>query len=385
MRIGVNTRFLLEGKLEGIGWFTHEVFQRVTAMMPEVEFVFFFDRPPANQFIYGKNVKAVVLSPQARHPLLWYIWFEHSIPKALQQHKIDLFISPDGYLSLKTNVPTIITIHDLAFYHFKEHVPYLVQQYYNWFTPKFAKKAAHIITVSNFSKQDIVERYSIAESNITVVGNGCNKEITALDKVQIEQVRKQYSNELPYFVYVGAIHPRKNIAGLLAAFDAFKTQEKSNTKLILVGRMAWKTSEIKRVLANMKHAEDVIQLGHLERTELSKVLGGALALVYPSFFEGFGIPLLEAMYAEIPVITSNASSLPEVAGDAAILVDPNQKSALVEALKMISVDENLRADLIQKGRQQREKFSWEKTAEKVVEIIREEIKKGSNSSSYSLF
>jgi len=375
MRIGVNTRFLLDGKLEGIGWFTHEVFQRVTAMMPEVEFIFFFDRPPASHFIYGRNVQAVVLSPQARHPYLWYTWFERSIPKALKQYKIDLFISPDGYLSLNTKVPTILTIHDLAFYHFKEHVPYLVHQYYNWFTPKFAKKAAHILTVSSYSKQDIVERYQIAESKITVVGNGCNDVITALGDSQIDLVRKQFTKGAPYFVYVGAIHPRKNIKGLLEAFDAFKTLEDNDIHLILVGRMAWKTSEITKVLAKMKHADAVIQLGHLERKELSKVLGGALALVYPSFFEGFGIPLLEAMYAEVPVITSNTSSLPEVAGDAAILVDPNQKAELVDALKKIANDAALRTQLVENGKLQRQKFSWDKTAEKVVSIIQSEIKK----------
>jgi glycosyltransferase involved in cell wall biosynthesis len=378
MRIGVNTRFLLDGKLEGIGWFTHEVFKRITALLPEVEFVFFFDRPPHPKFIYSSNVKSVVLSPPARHPILWYIWFEYSIPKALKKHEIDLFISPDGYLSLNTNVPTILTIHDLAFYHFKKHVPYWVHRYYNYFTPKFAQKAAHILTVSNFSKSDIMGLYAIASEKITVVGNGCDQEIQPLNQQQQQEVRNRVSQSSPYFIYVGAIHPRKNIKGLLEAFEAFKSLEKNDIKLILVGRMAWKTAEISKVLKKMKHADSVIQLGHLERAELSKVLGAALAMVYPSFFEGFGIPLLEAMYAEIPIITSNTSSLLEVAGDAAILINPNKKEELVDALKRIAKDDNLRMDLIQKGKIQRQKFSWDKTAETVVAIIQSEIKKGNN-------
>jgi glycosyltransferase involved in cell wall biosynthesis len=230
MRIGVNTRFLLDGKLEGIGWFTHEVFKRVTALLPEVEFVFFFDRPPHPKFIYSSNVKSVVLSPPARHPILWYIWFEYSIPKALKKHEIDLFISPDGYLSLNTNVPTILTIHDLAFYHFKEHVPYWVHRYYNYFTPKFAQKAAHILTVSNFSKSDIMGRYAIASEKITVVGNGCNQEIQPLNQQQQQEARNRFSHSSPYFIYVGAIHPRKNIKGLLEAFEAFKSLEKKRYK-----------------------------------------------------------------------------------------------------------------------------------------------------------
>ena len=130
MRIGVNARFLLDGKLEGIGLFTHEVLKRLTKLMPEHDFIFFFDRTPAEKFLYEKNVRGVIIPPQARHPVLWYWWFERSIPSALKKYKIDLFISTDGYLSLNTDVPTILTIHDLAFIHFKEHTPYLVYKYY---------------------------------------------------------------------------------------------------------------------------------------------------------------------------------------------------------------------------------------------------------------
>ncbi len=378
MRIGVNARFLLSGKLEGIGWFTHEIFSRVTQLMPEVEFVFFFDRKPNQKFLYNSNVKGVIVPPQARHPFLWYWWFEWSIPKVLKQYKIDLFISPDGYLSLKTDVPTIITIHDLAFYHFKQHVPYLVNKYYNRYTPKFAKKASHIVTVSEFSKQDIISRYAINEQKISVIGNGCNNKIIPLDERQQQLVRNHYTSRAQYFIYIGAMHPRKNISGLLKAFDKFKAQYSSNIKLVLVGRMAWKTKEINKVFNAMHFADDVVKVGHLEREELSKVLGAAMALVYPSFFEGFGIPLLEAMHAEVPIITSNRSSLPEVAGDAALYVNPNNNEELVEALLRIAKDYTLRESLIAKGKEQRNKYSWEKSASQMVDLINTYIKKGNN-------
>lgn len=378
MRIGVNTRLLLDGKLEGIGWFTHEVFKRVTAMMPNVEFVFFFDRKPAQKFLYGDNVKGVILYPQARHPFLWYLWFEFAIPKALKQYDIDLFISPDGYLSLKTDVPTIITIHDLAFYHFKEHVPYLVNKYYNKYTPKFARKAQHIVTVSEFSKQDIIDRYQISEEKISVVGNGCNANIHPLPQAEQQFVRNQYTNKAQYFVFIGAMHPRKNVEGLLKAFDVFKANYESNIKLVLVGRMAWKTKEISNQYNSMKFKNDVVKVGHLEREELSKILGASLALVFPSFFEGFGIPLLEAMHAEIPIISSNRSSLPEVAGKAALYINPDKTEELVEALTTIAKDFPMRQALVLQGKEQRKKYSWDKSAAQMVEIIQEQIKKGNN-------
>ncbi|MEZ5006711.1 MAG: glycosyltransferase family 1 protein [Chitinophagales bacterium] len=370
MRIGVNARFLLEGKLEGIGLFTHEVLKRLVHLMPETEFVFFFDRTPSEKFLYANNVKGVVLPPPARHPILWYWWFEHSIPSALKKYKIDLFFSSDGYLSLKTDVPTILTIHDLAFVHFKEHLPYLVHRYFNKYTPKFAEKAKHILTVSEFSKEDIIEQYGVKADKITVVGNGCDDSIRPLDEKQKLSVKNHYTNKANYFVYVGAIHPRKNIKGLLEAFDLFKQHYESNIKLVLVGRWAWKTSETKKTFSAMKFADDVISLGHLEREELSKVLGAALALVYPSFFEGFGIPLLEAMYAEVPVIASERSSLPEVTENAALYVNPDRIGEMGHAMEKMAKDYGLREHLIEEGRKQRQLFTWDKTANKVWEVIK---------------
>ena len=122
MRIAINTRFLLKDKLEGIGWFTFEVVKQLVTNHPEHEFIFLFDRPYDKSFVFAKNVTPVVINPPARHPLLWYWWFEWSVPYALKKHKIDLFFSPDGYLSLKTNVPTVIVMHDLAFEHHPEDV-----------------------------------------------------------------------------------------------------------------------------------------------------------------------------------------------------------------------------------------------------------------------
>ncbi|HAD33931.1 MAG TPA: glycosyltransferase family 1 protein, partial [Chitinophagaceae bacterium] len=123
MKIAVNARFLLKGKLEGIGWFTHEIIRRVVNMHPEHQFIFFFDRPFDSSFLYAKNVEAVILNPPARHPFLWWIWFEWAIPRALKKYQADMFISTDGFLSLRTQTPTLLVMHDLAFEHFPEHLP----------------------------------------------------------------------------------------------------------------------------------------------------------------------------------------------------------------------------------------------------------------------
>jgi len=375
MRIGVNTRILIEGKLEGVGLFTHEVFKRVVEMMPEDEFIFFFDRAPSEQFIYNDRVKGVILSPQARHPFLWYWWFERSLPAALKKYEIDVFLSPDGHGSLRTEVPTIMTIHDLAFHHYKEHLPFIVHRYYNHYTPKFAAKANHILAVSEFTKADICQSYKVAEEKITVVGNGCDNAVRPVEEQQKQRVRKHYTGQSPYILYVGSIHPRKNTGRLLKAFDQFKEHYNSDIKLVIAGRWAWKTGGIRNILKKMKHKEDVFMFGHIERGELGKLMGAALALVYPSLFEGFGIPVLEAMYAEVPVITSANSSMSEVAGPAAYYIDPENEEELAVAMERISKDYSLRSELVEAGKVERKRYSWEITAQKVVDSIKA-IKKG---------
>lgn len=369
MRIAVNTRFLLKNKLEGIGWFTYESLKRIVQTHPEHDFIFFFDRPFADEFVFGKNVTPVVLFPPARHPFLWYWWFQISVTRALRKYNPDIFLSTDGYLSLNTNVKQLLVVHDLAFEHFNGHLDWLTQKYYRYYTPRFTKKAKRIVTVSEFTKNDIVQRYKIAPEKIDVVYNGSNPRFQPLTEPAKEEVRRKYTNGSKYFMYAGAIHPRKNISRLFQAFDEFKKDDSTGIKLVIAGRKAWETDETMQVYNRMNHKDEVVFLGHLEQSELVSVTGAAEAMVYISLLEGFGIPIVEAMSCDVPVITSNISSMPEVAGDAGILVDPYSVNAITEAMKKISSDTTLRHSLIEKGRVQRKKFSWEKTGDQLWESM----------------
>ena len=145
MRIAVNTRFLLNKKMEGFGWYTFEIVKRLVEQHPEHEFYFFFDRPYDERFIFGKNVIPIVLNPPARHPLLFILWFEFSVYRALKKNKIDLFFSPDGYLSLRSKVPQIGVIHDINFEHYPKDLPFSARIYLCYFFPRFVKKAKKII------------------------------------------------------------------------------------------------------------------------------------------------------------------------------------------------------------------------------------------------
>lgn len=303
------------------------------------------------------------MPPQSRRPILWWMWFEWAVPWALKKYEADLFLSPDGYLSLKTDVPSVNVIHDLNFEQFPEDLPSSYSRYYKKYFPQYAQKAERIATVSEYSKEDIMSRYGVDGNKIDVVYNGCNRIYAPISAEEIEQTRKQYSQGCPYFLFIGALHPRKNLVNLFKAFDDFRSKNDSNAKLLIVGGKMWWTDTIRQAYEQMQYKQEVIFTGRLEAIQLKNVIASALALTYVSYFEGFGIPIVEAMNSEVPVITSNVTSMPEVAGDAALLVDPYSVESISNGMTQIANDGDLRTQLIEKGRARGKVFTWEKTAE----------------------
>jgi len=352
-----------------MGWFAYHTLKRLTAAHPEVEFIFFFDRPWSPEFIFNKNVTPVALFPQARHPFLYYWWFEYSIPAALKKYKADLFLSPDGYLSLSTKVPQLAVIHDLNFEHYPEDMPFLTRNYYTYFFPRFARISERIATVSAYSKKDIVNCYSINENKIDVVYNGVNEDFHPLPDTEKDEIRRKYTGGNEYFLFVGMLHQRKNIANLFRAFEKYKTQKHSNTKLLIVGHKKWWTAEMESVYNSMEHKNDVVFSGRVSIDDLVKITASALAMTYVSYFEGFGVPILEAMKCGVPVITSNVTSMPEVSADASVLVDPFNIDSIAGAMNAIQKDENLRLRLSKAGIERSKEFSWDKTSAKLWETI----------------
>ena len=359
---------LLKDKLEGIGWVAYETLSRIVKAHPEVEFYFFFDRKPDPKFIFADNVKPVVLFPQARHPFLYIIFFEISVARALRKLKPDLYVSTDAYLSLRSKTPQLAVFHDINFEHFPQDFPRVALWHYKTFFHRYAKKAKGIITVSEFSKQDIVDNYHVDPDKVSVVYNGANEGFVPLPEEEKAKVRDKYTNGSPYFMFVGSLHPRKNLVRLFPAFDTFKERTGSDAKLLIVGEKRWWTNEIQSTYESLIHKSDVVFTGHLNMKELNRVTAAALASVYVSYFEGFGIPIIEAYKCDVPVITSNVTSMPEVAGDGALLVNPFDVESIADGLtKMLDAD--VRQHYIIKGRKRRDDFSWDKAAEGWWKII----------------
>jgi len=362
VNIAVNTRLLLDNRLEGIGWFTFETLKRMVVGHPEHTFYFIFDRPYHKKFVFSDNVVPVVVGPQARHPLLFFLWFEFSVPRVLKKIKADMLLSPDGYGSLRCRMPQLLVMHDLNFEHYPKDLPWIISRYYRYFFPRFARKATRIATVSEFSKKDIQSTYGIAADCIDVVYNGVNENFAPITAEQKNIVKERYTLGCDYFVYIGALLPRKNVKNLFLAYDMFRQQHRRNIKLLMVGARMWWTPDMESVLNGLEYKNDIFFTGRIDSGGLKDVLGAALALTYVSYFEGFGIPILEAFRCEVPVITSEVTSMPEVAGGAALLVNPQQPESISEAMNQIAADEDLRQSLIAKGRQRCAGFSWNRTA-----------------------
>ena len=281
----------------------------------------------------------------------------------------DVFFSPDAYLSLSSSVPTVMTVHDLAPLHAPEQIPWGPRTYYRHFVPRFIRRAERLITISEYTRRDVIDTCGISPEKIAVAYNGCRENFKPLNEEARRQVQARYAGGAPYFFYSGAIHPRKNIPRLIRAFERMKTQTNAPVRLLLAGRMAWQTGEVSSAWHASPYKDDIRFLGYVPDEELALLTGAALALTYMSLAEGFGLPLIEAMHAETPVICSNTTALPEVAGAAALLVDPLDSESIARALEAVWRDEVLRARLIDAGRQQRRRFSWDRAAETIYQQL----------------
>ena len=370
MRIAINTRFLLKDKLEGIGVYSMEISQRLARMYPEHQWFFLFDRPFDESFITSKNIIPVVLPPPARHPFLWYWWFEKSIPPFLIKHKIDLFFSPDSFLSLSAKIPQLFTVHDIAYEYFPRSIPWIVNRYYRHYIPLFCKKASNIITISNHTRNDLLKLYQIPNEKITVIPNGVSDLFRPLSTEEIIPVKKQFSDGLPYFLYVGSVHPRKNILSILQAFELLKTKHNSlSHQLVIAGRKAWGNDELFRYLRKMSYQSQVHWYENETHETIAKLYAGATALIYPSMYEGFGLPVLESIACGVPVITSIDSPMSEIASDCGIMINPHNYQEIYQAMLQFATNDTLHAKYALICLERASQYHWEKSANEIAQVI----------------
>ena len=370
MVIAINAQHLLKNRLEGLGWFTYETIKRVVLSHPEHQFLFIFDRAWDEEFIFADNIIPVKTALQSRHPILWYLRFEWCIPGILKKYNADVFVSTDGWTTLWKGIRKLTVIHDINFVHQPKNIRWSHRKYYNYFFKRFATESDCLATVSEYSKTDIVSNWNIPSEKIDVIYNGCNETYAPINQLQKFNVKKHYTNGSDYFIYIGSLNPRKNIPSLLKAFEQFKKKQNSDIKLLLVGQEMWHQKDILETLSKLKHKNEIIFTGRKSNSELHQLLAGAMGLLLVSYQEGFGIPVIEAFNCRIPVICSNVTSLPEVAGDAALYIDPYSISSIAEAMSKLSNNPILQKELMEKGDIQKKKFSWDTSADRLWNCIK---------------
>jgi glycosyltransferase involved in cell wall biosynthesis len=283
---------------------------------------------------------------------------------------VDVFFSPDGHLSTRLKeIPSIPVIHDINFHHNPRSVPFWHGSFWRYYFPKYAKLASRILTVSEYSKKDISDYYNIPTSKIDVAYNAANDNFSPIDEAEKKEIKNEIAEGEDYFIYVGVLVPRKNICRMIQGFEKFKKSTNRKTKLVIVGDSIYFTSEMKKVYNMSPVKDEIIFTGRLEENRMIKIMGAALSLILVSTYEGFGIPVIEAMKSHVPVITSNISSLPEVAGEAALITDPFSIDSIANAMIKIDENEKFREELILKGSHQCKKFNWDTTAIKVWDCI----------------
>lgn len=363
MKIAINTRLLMPNKMDGIGNYTFQIMKRVVNQHPEHKFYFLFDRPNSKEFIFADNVKPIIVLPPAVYPFLNRAWFQYSLPFVFKFLKPDVFVGMDSGLSLHSNIKQISVIHDLNFKHHPEWLTPEYVKFYNYLISKSIKKANRIIAVSEYTKNDVVQTYGYNPNSIDIVGNAVRPEFKPIDDAEKQEIKNKYTQGKDYFAFVGSMYPRKNTARLFKAFDKFCSQSNHNMSLMIIGKKVSWDEEAKLAYENMKHKDRVEFAGRVSDQELYKLVGAAFALVYVSLFEGFGVPILEGFSSGVPVVTSNVTSMPEIAGDAAILCDPYSVDSICDALTEIVENNKLRESLILKGLERKNHYTWDISAD----------------------
>ncbi len=370
MRIGIDAR-IVHYTQAGIAQYILRLIQGLAEVDRENEFVLLQSRKDKHRLVDRPNFKRALLWTPSHHRLeQWTLWVEVS------GLDLDLLHSPDFIPPFRRNCKSVITIHDLAFLLYPNFLTKESARYYGQID-QAVKRTDHIIAVSESTKRDAVRLLGVPERKITVIYESANPIYRPInDHRVLEGVKNKYGISGDFILFVGTIEPRKNLPGLLRAYRRLLDDYKLRVKLVLVGRRGWLCEEVFALVEKLRLEDEVLFLGRVPLEDLLHLYNAARLLVHPSFYEGFGLPPLEAMACGTPVVASNTSSLPEVVGDAGLLVDPHDTSALTVAIWRALTDENLRADMIAKGFKRAQCFSWEKMARETLELYRRVVEGG---------
>lgn len=373
MHIGVDARILTKEKKVGLGNYCLNLLKYLARIDFDNKYTLCVDKPIEESFIENErfNVKVLNLGWLGRwHPWLWQLT---SWPMELLFHPPDILFSPIGAFCWYRPCKFVVMIHDVSFQISKDFFTTKIRAIWKISPNSASHSARHadmIIVPSQSTKTDVVRFYGVNPEKITVIYEGYDEEVYKPqdNPAPIEEVKREYNIPGKYILYVGTLEPRKNIPRLVEAFHSLK-KEGVEHKLVVAGKLGWLYKDIFTTVTRLNLENEVIFTGYIPQKELPILMGGAEVFAYPSLYEGFGLPPLEAMACGTPVIVSSTSSLPEVVGDAGILVDPYNTGEIAQAMYQVISDEGLRQQIRQRGLNRAKMFSWEKTAQQTLKVF----------------
>lgn len=393
MRIGIDVRCLAEGRRTGVEEYAINLLHNIFSLDAKNEYILFFNSfksPAINILDFDKYPNVALKKFNFPNKLLNFLFWYCNWPKIDKMiGGTDIFFMPNIIFgSVSNKCKLITTIHDLSFERYPETFSWKRRWWHLFINPKkMCREADKIIAVSQSSAQDIGSIFGIAKDKIQIIHSGIAEKFRILDRNDSKLIAVKEKYKLPYkfILYLGTIEPRKNIGGIIRAYNQLR-QEAINSKndeilkykLVIAGSSGWLSQKIFTEIEKSEFKENILTINFVEDADKEYVFNLASLFVYPSFFEGFGFPPLEAMACGVPVIISNNSSLPEVAGAGAIMIDPDKPEEICQAMLEILTNSELRDNLIQKGLAQPKQFNWKKTAEEFLKMINSKfIKKNS--------
>lgn len=378
MRIGIDIRFLARGTRSGVEEYTIHLISHLVRLAPDIRFKFFYNafRKERLDFPWtkGKNVEVKEFSFPNR--MLDIATGNISLPKIDRLlGGCDVFLSPHFFIApVSRTCKKIVVFHDLSFEYYPEFFSLSKRYWHRSMNPrKTACEADVIIAVSESTKADLINVYGIDGKKIQMVYPGVSEAFRPItEETGLNRVKEKYVLPDEFILYFGTIEPRKNIIGIIKAFELLKnikTKEHRNIKLVIAGSRGWLYKNILREARKSSHRDDIVFTGFIEEEDKSYLYNLAKIFVYPSFFEGFGFPPLEAMACGVPAVVSHVTSLPEVVEDAAIMINPSIYGEITDAIEMLLGDRELYNEFSKRGIEQAKKFSWERSARDVLELI----------------
>lgn len=370
LHVGINGRSIFR-QMTGVQHYAREVTRALLSLpVNDISFSVFAGREGRS----GSETTMPLATSfcRADSPLKGMVWEQTLLVRMAKRAGIDVLFSPANVAPVLPVVPSVVTIHDLAFLLFPEYFSRTFAIYYRTLIPKVVRQAAAIITDSESTCADLQSHLGVPREKINVIPLGVSPGFRrAVSKEEKDDVRKRHSLPDKYFLSISSLEPRKNLKGVLAAYRLLPEEITRRHKLVIVGagNRVFANPGLATMLGQMQPGS-VVTPGYVPGEDLPAIYRLATALVYPSFYEGFGLPVLEAMAAATPVITSNCSSLPEVAGRAAMVIDPASVEELAAAMTLLAADSGTRNLLIERGKIRAAEFTWEKTASRTLDVLR---------------